>query len=374
MSIAAFFAHLEQKTPLEVILCEDDKEAKKLRDIALFFQKDVITFPDFRATYGDDLRAYKEELHQLLDALYHYHKNATANTVVIAPLRSMAFQLPKKELFTELSLSFGDDINIKELQNTLLEWGYNFVDIVETTAEVSFRGDIIDIYPPSSKTPFRISLFDTQIEQIKPFDVQTQRTLKEEKETLLITPALFGLSSLEYQTLLEKVENSPFEPLSKDIASLGLWHLDTVENFLENKSVYFLKNLTPLLQEIFALQNPTIEEEFFQKIPILEEKEGYQEIIPIQPKALLLAHKDKDAIILAQNKAILKQYELYDEENFTYKQSPLIVNILTPKQLIISLNKEQKQKRRKSSAILLMSLKKGIMSFMKIMALGSLTG
>ncbi|MEJ2373171.1 MAG: hypothetical protein P8Y16_05170, partial [Sulfurimonas sp.] len=54
------------KEQLEVLICEDLKEAHELESVSKFFNQETIVFPDFRATHGDDLRSYKEELQELL--------------------------------------------------------------------------------------------------------------------------------------------------------------------------------------------------------------------------------------------------------------------------------------------------------------------
>ena len=53
------------KPDLEILVCEDSKEAEELLSVAKFFNQPTIVFPDFRPTLGDDLRVYKEEVHQL---------------------------------------------------------------------------------------------------------------------------------------------------------------------------------------------------------------------------------------------------------------------------------------------------------------------
>ena len=355
---APFFYYLEQNAPLDILLCEDDKEAASLADVARFFGKEVVLFPDFRAAYGDDLRAYGEELHQLFGTLKHYY-NVEKKPLVIAPLRSLLFPLPKKELFDSFSLSFGDDLNVQELKNKLLQWGYSFVDIVELPGEVSFRGDIIDIYPPSSDTPYRISLFDTEIEQIKAFDLDSQRTQGEELESIEIVPAYFSLDDEAYEQLQKRVENSPFDALSKDIASLGFWHLeDLAENFLEGKKALLSKNMDALLAEVYAINNPQIPREFFD-LELLKEDDNYKDIVVSQVKPLLNVHSDKKRTIIAQNRAILKQHDLFDLDDIEVIEAPYIVNVVTPDRLVVSLNKHQKKSRRRKTTILLDDLKKG---------------
>ena len=55
----------QSKNELDLLICEDLKEAKELEHVAKFFKQEVLVFPDFRPTFGDDLRVYKEELHSL---------------------------------------------------------------------------------------------------------------------------------------------------------------------------------------------------------------------------------------------------------------------------------------------------------------------
>ncbi len=355
---APFFKHLKNNNPIEVLVCEDEQEAKILADVAHYFGKDVILFPDFRAAFGDDLRAYKEELHHLFGALSSYHKKRSA--LVIAPLKSLLFRLPKKELFDSFEISFGDDIALKELQERLHRWGYSFVDIVELEGEVSFRGDIIDIFPPSSKEPYRISMFDTEIEQIKPFDLDTQRTFGDEIESIKITPAFFSLDEQNYELLLDAVENSPFDALSKDIASLGFWHLpqELSENFLADKKVILSKDLSVLLAEVYAINNPQIPRECFD-VEILQEDEAYKDVVLTKASTLLEVHRNKKRTVIAHNRALLKQHDLFDVEDINFIEAGYIVNVVSPDELVISLNKAEQKRRRRKTTILLDDLKKG---------------
>lgn len=355
---APFFAFLEKEKRVDVVVCEDDKEAQALSNTAKFFGRKTIVFPDFRASFGDDLRVFSHELHELFSALKYYY-DAKKPPLVIAPLRSLLFALPKKELLDSFFLTFGDDLDIGELKKRLHRWGYEFVDIVELPGEVSFRGDIIDIYPPSSKTPYRISLFDTEIEQIKPFDQTTQRSVGEEIEQLEISPALFSLDEKSYDILDQKVQNSPFTPLSKDMASLGFWYLDEFgENFLEGKTAIFSKEMSVLLDEVYALNNPKIDRSFFD-LPVIKEVEGYNDVVVTKALPILQAHSDKKRIVIAQNEAILKQHGIYDIGDIEFIKAPYILSVVTPDKLVISLNRGEKKARRRKTTILLDDLKKG---------------
>lgn len=355
---APFFYYLEQNIAVDVLVCEDDKEAAALADVARYFGKEVVVFPDFKAAFGDDLRVYSHELHQLFAQLKRYY-DAKSSPVVIAPLSSLLFPLPKRELFDSFSLGFGDELDLEELKEKLFRWGYEFVDIVELEGEVSFRGDIIDIFPPNARNPYRISLFDTEIEQIKPFELDTQRSIGDEVESVEIPPALFSLNKKQYETIAKKVESSSFAPLSKDMASLGFWYLEEfAENFLENKKALFSKELAPLLAELYAFNDPKVPKESFD-LEVLPKPQDYNDVVVTKALPLLEAHASKERIVIAQNKAILKQHGIYELDGIVYLKAPYIVNVSTPDKLVISLNRTQKKARRRKTTILLDDLKKG---------------
>ena len=81
------------------------------------------------------------------------------------------------------------------IKDKLYHWGYHFTDIATTQSEVSFRGDIIDMYPIDASSPYRISLFDEEIEAIQYYDADTQKRSSDELEFLSFTPAFFRKNS-----------------------------------------------------------------------------------------------------------------------------------------------------------------------------------
>ncbi|WP_373069356.1 DEAD/DEAH box helicase [Sulfurimonas sp.] len=360
MSQSVLFEYLSQnkKPDLELLICEDFEEAHSLESVCKFFNQDVILFPDFRPAFGDDLRVYKEELHALFSRLREYYA-AKKKPLIISPLKTLLFHVPKPELLDSTVLEFGSTIDLSEFKSKMLHWGYNFVDMVQVEGEISFRGDIIDIYVPSSKLPVRISLFDDEIEQIKYFELESQRTQKEELDSLEITSAFFSLDENSYDSLVSKTENSEYEALVKDIASLGLWHLeDNAYDFLEGKNVKLVRDLDSVLVDAYALNNPQLTRDKFD-LEVLNDSDDYKELVVADVHSLLKVHKDKKITIIAANEAVMKQVGLFELKNVTEVYAPYILNILTPDEMVISLNKPEKKRRRRKSSILLDDLKRG---------------
>ena len=360
MSQAILFNHFKSasKEKLELLICEDAKEAHELENVAKFFKQDVIVFPDFRPSYGDDLRSYKEELHALFFALRKYY-TTQKKPLIISPLKTLLFHLPKKELLGTTTLEFGEQINLKEFKEQMLHWGYTFVDMVQVEGEISHRGDIIDIFVPSSNNPIRISLFDNEIEQIKEFELESQRTLGDDLESLEICSAFYSLDENSFNVLSQKIQNSEFDALNKDVASLGFWHLDELaENFLENKDVKLVRNLDNLLKDAYGINNPQLPRDAFD-LAILEENDEVKELVVVNVAQLLKVHPNKKVTLIAANNATVKQAGIYDTTNITIVEAPYILNIITSDELVISLNKADKKRRRRKTSILLDDLKAG---------------
>ena len=360
MSQTALFQYFktEQNQNLEILICEDSKEAGELKNVANFFKKDVLVFPDFRPSYGDDLRSYKEELHHLFSSLRTYY-SAKKKPLIISPLKTLLFYMPKEEFLKSTSIEFGEKLDLNAFKERMLFWGYNFVDMVQVEGEISFRGDIIDIFTPSSENPIRVSLFDNEIEQIKFFELESQRTLKDELESFVITSAFYSLNEEEFNVLNERVLNSEFDCLSKDVASLGYWHLeDYASNFLEGKNAKLSRELNNLLKDAYGINNPTVSRECFN-LEVLPNSDEFKELVVADIGALLKVHKNKKITIIAANKASMKQVGIYDYQNITEVYAPYILNIISKDELIISLNKPDKKRRRRKSAIFLDDLKQG---------------
>ena len=360
MSQSCLFEYFKTdvKEKLELLVCEDFKEAQELESVARFFKKDVIVFPDFRPSFGDDLRVYKEELHQLFSSLRSYYK-AKEKPLVVSPLKTLLFHFPKEELLKSITLEFAQKIELKAFKEQMLFWGYTFVDMVQVEGEISFRGDIIDIYAPASEHPIRISLFDDEIEQIKYFELESQRTLKEELDKFEISPAFYSLDEVTFNSLNERIESCELDSLVKDVASLGFWYLnENAYDFLNSKKAMLSRNLDNVLVDAYGINSPQVSRDSFD-LELLPNSDDFKELVVADVTSLLKVHKNKKITIIAANKAVIKQMGLFDLKDVTQVQAPYILNILTRDELVVSLNKEDKKRRRRKSAILLDDLKAG---------------
>ena len=110
--------------------------------------------------------------------------------VIIAPVAALKRVLPPIEVWKEHQLKFVENksINLESHLKSFISMGYKRVQMVTTPGEFSVRGGIIDIYPMTEKFPLRIELFDDEVDSIRYFDADTQRSMKKMKQ-ISISPA-----------------------------------------------------------------------------------------------------------------------------------------------------------------------------------------
>jgi len=352
------YQYLEELKTTKLLICKDDKEAVQVRDVAVLLGFDTFVLPDLRVSVGEDLRAYGEDVQLLFMQLAAFH-TSTKKKVLISPLRTLLIPFPKAELFASRSIEFGDALNLQELKDTLYQWGYHFTDIAASHGEVSFRGDIIDIYPIDTDKPYRVSLFDEEVETIQHYDEGTQKRQSDELESLTFTPAFLALNKTQHEALKNRTERSTYDTFVKDIDSLGLWHLDDLgQSALELFDGVWASALDDELKEVYELDEPLVPRESFS-LPAIPEGNKYRDLEAVHPNKLLESHKDKKITIIAKNESIVRGSELDSFENIEFVYQEGIVNLLGADRLILSLNKPIKRKKVKKASIILDELKPG---------------
>ena len=352
------YQYLEELKEEKLLICKDDKEAIQIQDVAVLLGFDTFVLPDLRVSVGEDLRAYDEDVQAFFITLANYYASQKKK-VLVSPLRTLLVPFPKEELFDKQIIEFGETLNLEELKDTLYHWGYHFVDIAASRGEVSFRGDIIDIFPTHVDKPYRVSMFDEEVETIQYYDENTQKRVPDELESLTFNPAFLALNKIQYESLKNRTERSVYDTFVKDIDSLGLWHLDDLgQSALEEFDAVWASNLDDELKEIYELTEPLVPRKEFL-LPSIPEGNKYRDLEAVNPNKLLESHKDKKITIIAKNESIVRGSELDSFENIEFVYQDGIVNILGSDRLILSLNKPIKRKRVKKASIILDELKPG---------------
>ena len=126
-------------------------------------------------------------------------------------------KLEPKEVFRKriIDLKVGMEMERDELVEKLLLNGYENVPQVMEKGEFSVRGDIVDIYSPSYTEPVRVSFFDTEIDQIKTFDRETQRSTGQLEETAAVPASAYAFPEDKRDEIASLIKERVQEDLAK---------------------------------------------------------------------------------------------------------------------------------------------------------------
>ena len=178
-SIAIFHGALSTQQPI-LLLTHDTPSALRLeQELASLNQQaqlPICLFPDWETLPYDTFSPHQDIISQRLATLYQLSRMDKG--IVIVPISTLIQRLAPKQYLEANSLIIkkGDKKDLHQLRQELEASGYRCVDQVMEHGEFSARGAILDIFPMGSKTPFRLDFFDDEIDEIRLFDPENQRS------------------------------------------------------------------------------------------------------------------------------------------------------------------------------------------------------
>ncbi len=172
-----------------MIITYDELSAKMFYEDMQFLvgEEKVMLYP------GRDILFYNADVHSMDITSERIKVIQTLNTkkgnVIIASIDALLNPLSPKETWISYSknISEEDSLSIEKLTKELVQMGYERVNKVEAMGQFAIRGGVIDIYTPINIEPYRIELWDDEIDSIRTFNVYTQRSTARVKE-LYIPP------------------------------------------------------------------------------------------------------------------------------------------------------------------------------------------
>ena len=174
-----FYEHLSSKKQSLNIFTGNVYEAIRLKEeISWFYPKlRVNHFPDWETLPYDQISPHPDLISERLLTLYQMTQREF--DINLLPLSTSLHLLPPRSYIEKFSFNFKTNqaVDINAFKNRLVDNGYLYVDKVMNPGEFAMRGGIIDIFPMGSIVPYRIDFFDNEIESIRTFDVDTQRSL-----------------------------------------------------------------------------------------------------------------------------------------------------------------------------------------------------
>ncbi|PPC97910.1 MAG: transcription-repair coupling factor, partial [Methylotenera sp.] len=158
--------------PLVIITAGGFDAQRLLEEIPYFAPSlSVHLLPDWETLPYDQFSPHPDLISDRLTTLYHIAQNAC--DVVIVPLATALIRLSPKAYLSAntFMLKKGQTLDIEALRMQCAEAGYHHVTQVISHGEFSVRGGLVDLFPMGSSLPYRIDLFDDEIESIRTFDV-----------------------------------------------------------------------------------------------------------------------------------------------------------------------------------------------------------
>tara|TARA_B100001142_G_scaffold170032_1_gene169590 strand:+ start:31102 stop:34428 length:3327 start_codon:yes stop_codon:yes gene_type:complete len=185
-----------------LFIFKDKEEASYFsNDIESLLKNEVFFFP---ASYR---RAYQLEETNNANILLRVEVlnklNNKRNPIIVTYPEALSEKVvSRKELKKHtITLKTNDEIPIQELEEMIQKLNFKKVDFVIESGEYSIRGGIIDIYSYADESPYRLEFFDTEIESIRTFDINTQLSIKTENKITII-PNTEAKKSIESQVSL----------------------------------------------------------------------------------------------------------------------------------------------------------------------------
>jgi transcription-repair coupling factor (superfamily II helicase) len=260
---ARFLAGLlkEPGAPLLVIVANLDLARQLVAELAFFSHEPhrVSLFPHWEMAPYDPLLPHSE-LEAIRLATLHGLLRGQVRAVVTTPMALQQRVIPRAFLqqLTE-SLILEEEYDRHQLQTRLHDLGYRSVPLVEDRGTYSFRGDILDLFPPTLEQPVRIDFFGDYIEKMRVYDAQTQRSGAQQLEEVSLLPSRemvltgalleqfsqrlkercdeLGLPRTKREAVLDEVREGLLAPGRSFLLPLNYGSLESVFDYLGSDTV-----------------------------------------------------------------------------------------------------------------------------------------
>jgi transcription-repair coupling factor (superfamily II helicase) len=242
----ALASAIQNEDRLFVVITPDNQTALRLEhELAFFLSEEypILHFPDWETLPYDVFSPLPEIISERLKTLALLPQ--TKRGALVVPVTTLMYRLAPREhvLANSFSVKVGDDFNLELNRIKLESVGYQCVSQVFQHGEFAVRGSIVDMFPMGSKAPYRIELFDEEIESIRTFDPESQRSLELCKEIQLFPAREFPFTD---QSI--KFFRQSFREAFPEVSPKNVLYVDVSKGITPNGIEYYL----PLFVERMA--------------------------------------------------------------------------------------------------------------------------
>jgi transcription-repair coupling factor (superfamily II helicase) len=186
----ALIEYIKKQPQVILLIANDITHLDNLYNSLNFYNDDldILTFDNWEILAYDQFSPHPDITSNRLSTLAKL--KTLKQGVVITTLETLFSRLCPLEFSEQYSFSIkvGDELELNRFSEKLLKIGYNRVNTVMEHGEFNIRGSLVDLYPMGAKSPYRIDLFDKNIETIRTFSTSTQRS-KSQVDAIVLLPA-----------------------------------------------------------------------------------------------------------------------------------------------------------------------------------------
>ena len=261
------YAITKETKKSSLVVCNNIFEVNKFIQDVKFFSEDieVIFLPSEQIEYYDiekesneldTARAYAIE--KILDGKLN---------IVVTTIDSLLLNMKNKKEFSnkEFTIKVSESIDIEKIQKELVLLGYQRTENVEGKGQFAIRGGIIDIFTVNNELPYRIELFGDEVDNIRTFDVISQRSIDTVKEVKVSLASTNNITENQKEYIINELKTLvEDETINSDLKLNILKDIEKIENSnLENlfdKYYYFFKDESETLLDYTKEYNIYINE------------------------------------------------------------------------------------------------------------------
>ena len=191
--------------PLLFVTPSEQAAARAVGDLTQMLGAGVVAFPAREVSFLRTAASSRELNLRRLDALGLAVTGGVRALVV--PADALLHRLMPKALFVKniLTIREGDRLDPQALVTSLVEAGYERVDVTEARGQCALRGGILDVYPIGNDNALRVEFFDDEVDSLRDFDVMTQRSITRRKEAQIFPASEVLLSGEDARVACDRL-------------------------------------------------------------------------------------------------------------------------------------------------------------------------
>ncbi len=325
-----------QHTGLVLAVVADGHTALKLEAELDFFIRDrrldILVFADWETLPYDMFSPHQDIISQRLATLYRLPNRRQG--ILIVPVATLMQRLAPRTYLDSHAflLNVGERVQREGIRQRLQAAGYHYVSQVMEHGEFAIRGSLIDLFPMGSESPFRIDLFDNEVETIRIFDPENQRSVAKVSSIELLPAREFSLDKDSITHFRRVFRNafagdpqrcSIYRQVSNGIAPAGIEYY--LPLFFENTETLF--DYLPQNTLVIQLEHATAAMNAFQQqiVERYEQRRHDLERPILSPPQLFLDVAETRAALRAYPNIDLKHGPSNEADiNFATRQPPTL--------------------------------------------------